>query len=135
MVLDTNVISELIRPRPAPEVLDWFGRQRSGLLATTVISEAELRNGARRLPAGQRRSDLQVRIERSLATLRILELDRACTAPYAGILAARRARGRPLDAVDAFIAAICARHALPIVTRNTSDFEGCGIAVIDPWTA
>ncbi len=134
--MDTNVISELMRPTPQPAVMAWFSGQDSAELYLTAVGEAELRAGAAVLPAGRRRDRLAAEIDavvREDFAGRVLPFDSAAARAYANIAAARRSEGRPILAADCQIAAIARAHDAAVATRNVSDFEHCGIAVIDPW--
>ena len=138
ILLDTNVLSELVRPTPDPTVLGWAaGVPRAGI-ATTAITEAEMRHGLARLPPGQRRQALEQAVERLFAELlagRVLPFDRAAARHYAGFTTARLAQGRPVAMADAMIVATALAHgAAAIAKRNTADFEGCGLPRINPWT-
>lgn len=139
ILLDTNVLSELMRPAPHRAVLAWAQGVRGSALATTAIAEAELRFGLALLPPGQRRAGLEAALEAMFAQVlggRVLPFDSAAAAPYAVFLAARRAAGRPVAMADAMIAAIAAAQgATALVTRNTADFAGCGVTLLDPWGA
>ena len=139
ILLDTNVISELSRLQVAPQVVAWADAQPSAALYTTAITEAELLFGLNLMGPGIRRSALQravATIFGSLLAGRVLPFDRAAAVEYADWAAVRRKVGRPVATMDLQIAAIArARHATAIATRNTADFEGCGIPLIDPWTA
>lgn len=137
IVLDTNVISELIRPAPSPDVLRWAADKPLHLMHSTAVTEAELRYGFALMPDGARRRALVAAFERFMALGmgdRILLFDAAATPHYAAFMAARRQAGRPVAMADAQIAAIArARGATLLATRNTPDFEGCGVALADPW--
>lgn len=136
VVIDTNVVSELMRPTPATAVLAWFSRQRSADLYLTAVSEAELRAGAAILPSGQRRDRLAAEVDavvREDFAGRVLPFDSAAARAYAAIAASRRAVGRPILEADCQIAAIARARDAAVATRNAADFEHCGIAVIDPW--
>ena len=138
IVLDTNIISELLRPAPAPEVEAWLATQDGATLYFTTVGEAELRHGVAILPMGQRRNALAQAIEGMLEEDfrdRILPFDRAAARSFAAIAAARRALGRPISQFDCQIAAIARANAAAVATRNTGDFKDCGIAIIDPWQA
>jgi len=138
IVLDTNIISELLRPAPNPQVETWLAAQDGATLYFTTVGEAELRHGVAILPAGRRRSALGQAIEGMLEEDfrdRILPFDRAAARAYASIAAERRALGRPISQFDCQIAAIARAREAAVATRNTGDFEDCGIAVIDPWRA
>ena len=137
IVLDTNVVSELLRPAPAQPVEVWLAAQDGATIYFTAVGEAELRHGVAILPAGRRRTALAKAIENMLEEDfrdRILPFDRAAARAYAAIAAVRRAAGRPISQFDCQIAAIARVHEAAVATRNTGDYEGCGIDVIDPWT-
>ena len=136
IILDTNVLSELLRPDPAKEVERWLAAQDGAKVYFTAVGEAELRHGVAMLPAGKRRNALSTAIEGLLAEDfrdRILPFDRPAARAYATIAAERRAAGRPISQFDCQIAAIARTHGACVATRNTSDFEGCGIEVVNPW--
>ena len=136
IVLDTNVVSELLRPAPAKLVEAWLSAQDGATVYFTAVGEAELRHGVAILPAGRRRTALAKAIEGILEEDfrdRILPFDRAAAGAYAAIAAKRRAAGRPISQFDCQIAAIARSHEAAVATRNTGDYEGCGIEVIDPW--
>lgn len=136
IILDTNVVSELLRPAPAAQVEAWLAAQDGAKVYFTAVGEAELRHGLAILPAGKRRAALFKAIEDILEEDfrgRILPFDRAAARAYAAIAAERRAAGRPISQFDCQIAAIARANEAAVATRNTSDFDGCGIAVIDPW--
>ena len=136
IVLDTNVVSELLRPAPATQVEAWLSAQDGATVYFTAVGEAELRHGVAILPAGKRRTALTKAIEGMLEEDfrdRILPFDRAAASAYAAIAAKRRAAGRPISQFDCQIAAIARAHDATVATRNTGDYEGCGIDVIDPW--
>lgn len=136
IVIDTNVVSELMRATPAPDVLNWFADRAAEDLYLTAISEAELRTGAAILPAGQRRDRLVAAIDAMIAqdfAERVLPFDSPAARCYAEIAAARRAAGRPIMDADCQIAAIARAHGAAVATRNVGDFAGCGIDVINPW--
>lgn len=135
IVLDTNVVSELMRPRPAPTVLTWLREQGSNDLYTTAITVAEIRYGIARLPAGQRRTALQQAASEIFAAFpgQILPFDFAAAYAYADVVAHRDHIGATIDGFDAQIAAICRTHAANLATRNAKDFVDTGISIIDPW--
>lgn len=136
-LLDTNVVSELVRPGPARPVLDWVGGQAPDQLMLSAISIGELTRGIARLAPGRRRRILQrwidVDLEREFAG-RILPFDHATAVVWGQLMGDGDRAGRPRPAIDAQLAATALRHRLAVVTRNTADFEGLGITVIDPWT-
>ncbi len=136
IVLDTNVISELLRTTPAPQVEAWLATQDGATAYFTAVGEAELRHGVAIMPVGRRRNALAEAIDEILEEDfrdRILAFDRAAARAYATIAANRRAAGLPISQFDCQIAAIAHAHEAVLATRNTGDFNGCGIAVIDPW--
>ena len=137
IVLDTNVISEIFRPQPAPQVVEWL-ESLTGDVAITTVTLAELLAGVRRLPDGRRRSVLSARIDVALQPYRetrsILAFDDEAADHYAEVFVAREKTGMPISMADAQIAAICRTHHASCATRNTKDFAGTGIALINPWT-
>jgi len=135
IVVDTNVVSELMRPAPDMAVVTWVRKQPRGLLATTAITVAEIRFGLARLPEGRRANRLRVVADEVLAAFpaQVLAFDSAAAAVYGEIAAARERAGHPVDALDGQIAAICRLHGAPLATRNTRDFLDTGIELIDPW--
>ncbi|MGH7098200.1 MAG: type II toxin-antitoxin system VapC family toxin [Stellaceae bacterium] len=136
IVLDTNVVSEALRPTPSAKVLAWMRSEPLAALFTTSITEAELLYGVVLLPDGLRRRSLEAAIMQILATQfrgRILPFDSAAAREFAGIAAARRRAGRPLAEADGRIAAIARSRGASLATRNVGDFAGCGLNVIDPW--
>ena len=135
-LIDTNVISELMRATPAPSVLSWFSTQDPSTLYLSAVTEAELRTGIAILPEGQRREGLRAALDATIAEDfegRILPFDTDAAKAYAEIAAGRRSAGRPIADADCQIAAIAREAAMPVITRNTRDFEGCGIGLINPW--
>jgi predicted nucleic acid-binding protein len=138
IVLDTNILSELMRPTPSPAVESWVSAQPASGMFISAVTEAELRYGLALLPDGQRQRRLLAQAEAMLAedfAGRILPFDSAAAVAYAPIAAGRRLAGRPISQADAQIAAIAASRGAAIATRNVSDFDGCGIMVLDPWAA
>lgn len=136
VILDTNVLSELLRGQPDSTVLGWFASQPANGLFVSAVTQAEMMLGARLLPAGQRRK----RLEQALDAMfledfagRILPFDSRSAADYAAVVAARRRAGKPISQFDAQIAAIALSHRLGLATRNVADFEGCGLALTNPW--
>jgi toxin FitB len=136
IILDTNVLSELLRPSPARQVEAWLSAQDGTQVYFTTIGEAELRHGVAIMPAGKRRAELSNAIEGMLSDDfrdRILPFDRAAARAYAAIAAERRAAGRPISQFDCQICAIARANDAVIATRNTADFDGCGVVLVDPW--
>lgn len=136
IVLDTNVLSELIRPTPEPVVLAWMEDQAADDLFTTVISRGEMLYGVHILAAGRRRETLLEAVRAIFAedlAGRVLPYDEAAADAHAEIAARRRALGRPSSQSDLMIAGIARSLGATLATRNTRDFEDCGIDLIDPW--
>ncbi len=136
VILDTNVVSELLRPVPSLAVEAWLAAQDGAEVYFTSMSEAELRRGIAFLPAGRRRDGLARAVEDILVEdfqKRILPFDSTAARSFAVIAATRRAAGRPISEFDCQIAAIAHAQNAAVATRNAHDFEGCGITVIDPW--
>jgi len=136
IVLDTNVISELMRDAPHPAVLAWVDEQAAASLFVTAVTEAEIRLGIALLPAGKRRDGIAEAADRAFAALfggRVLPFDSAAARAFATIAANRRASGRPISQFDCQIAAIASSRGSLIATRNVRDFEGCGVEMVDPW--
>ncbi len=137
IILDTNVVSELMRPSPNPRVEAWVAERAAAGLFLSAISEAELRYGVAVMPAGRRRDAVAAAIEGTLTedfAGRILPFDSEAAGVYATIAADRRAAGRPISQSDCQIAAIARSRGAAVATRNADDFDGCGITVVDPWT-
>lgn len=136
IILDTHVISELLRPAPASQVERWLSSQDGAKVYFTTVGEAELRHGVALLPPGKRRAALAQAIEGMLEDDfggRILPFDRPAARAYALIATERRAAGRPISQFDCQIAAIARAREAAVATRNTADYAGCGVVVIDPW--
>jgi predicted nucleic acid-binding protein len=138
IVLDTNVISELMRSTPHPAVIAWVAGQSRHAIYTTSITKAEILFGIGLLPMGRRQVALATVAEGVFGeefSGRILPFDGAAAGHYAEIVVSRRRAGLPIEALDAQIAAVARACGAAIATRDTADFEGCGVAVIDPWQA
>lgn len=136
IVLDTNVVSELMRPTPSTTMLQWLAAQPDAELHTTTITLAEVRYGIARLPEGRRKARMHQNAEEAFAMFpeELLPFDVAAAEEYAKIVAARDQAGRPIDAFDAQIAAICRATGSRLATRNGKDFADIGLDVIDPWS-
>lgn len=137
ILLDTNVLSELMRPQPAAGVLAWFAGQRDAMFFVSAVTRAEILLGIALLPTGKRRDGLAVAAERMFEedfAGRGLAFDDACAAEYALLVSERLRQGQPVSTEDGQIAAIALRHGLPLATRNTKDFTGItGLTLINPW--
>ena len=135
IVADTNIVSELMRPRPDPAVVRWADAQAAEATFTTAVTVAEVLYGVERLPAGHRRTAL-------LATAldvfgrfedRVLAFDAAAAERYAAVVSGRDRSGQPIEGFDAQVAAICLGHGAVLATRNTWDFVDTGVDLVDPW--
>ena len=137
-LLDTNVVSELIRKAPDPAVEAWTAGHPLESLFFSAIGEAELRYGVAILPTGRRRETLASDIERMLRDAfgnRVLPFDSDAARAYADIAAMRRSAGRSVAPADCQIAAIARSRNMAVATRNVRDFEDIDIEVVDPWVA
>jgi toxin FitB len=136
IVLDTNVVSELMRRRPDAAVLGWIDASDANGLALTAVTAGELLHGVARLPNGARRRRLAAAVHDMLLedfAGRVLPFDGAAALHYGELVAAREHAGRPISVADAQIAAICRYHGAALATRNRRDFEATGVDVLDPW--
>ena len=136
ILLDTNVLSELMRADPDEHVERWLGSQPDASIFTSAITEAELRYGAALLPNGKRRLALIAEIDAMLRddfSGRILPFDSMAAQAFAIIAAGRRQAGKPISQADAQIAAISRSRGASLATRNVDDFAGCEIQLINPW--
>ena len=138
VVLDTNVVSELMRDDPHADVLVWLDDRPTRELFVTAVTEAAVRTGIAFLPEGKRRRGIAEAAHRAFSGLfagRVLPFDSAAACAYAEIAAARRAAGRPVSQADGQIAAIARSRGMAVATRNILDFADTGIDLIDPWAA
>ncbi len=136
IVLDTNVLSELIKPAPMRAVTEWVASQPATSIYTTSITQAEILHGIMLMPSGKRRSSIEVAVEAMFSQDfggRVLPFGSDAAHHYACIAATRRRAGRPISHFDAQIAAIARSSGSALATRNISDFHGCGVKLIDPW--
>ncbi len=136
ILLDTNVISEAMQLRPQPAVMAWIDSQDSGKLWTCTIVIAEVLSGLDLMPGGRRQRELREKAEDMFSTLfagRIWAFDQAAARAYGAVLKARKALGRPIDEMDALIAAIALTNGATLATRNTPGFEHCGVSLLNPW--
>lgn len=135
-VLDTNVVSEVMRPAPSAVVMAWLGAQALESLAVTAITVAEIQYGLARLPKGRRRTELEQNFELFLLrgfAGRVLPFDEACAHVYAEIVSLREQAGRPVEAFDAMIAAIARTQKATVATRDSAGFSGCGVKLTNPF--
>ena len=137
IVLDTNLISEAMKPEPQASVRDWLDAQAAETLFLSSVTIAELLFGIGALPQGKRRDNLTAALDGVLALFegRVLAFDTVAAQRYADLAVKARAAGRGFPAPDGYIAAIAAAHRFAVASRNTSAFHAAGLTVIDPWTA
>jgi toxin FitB len=136
IVFDTNVVSELMKSLPAPPVVAWMSGLIADDLFTTTVTVAEVLYGIDILPKGKRRDQLLRQAEDTFGEDfggRVLSFDERAAHEYAHIASDRRRRGRPIPFADAQIAAIARVYGAILATRDTSDFEDCGVRLVNPW--
>jgi toxin FitB len=136
IVLDTNVLSETLRPAPETKVLAWLTSQPRSSLFTTTLTRGEVFYGIRLLPAGARRQGLwdasRAIFDEDFAG-QVLGFDSDAADAYAEIAATRKNIGRPISQFDAMIAAVARSRGASLATRNVKDFVDCGVDIVDPW--
>ena len=135
-LLDTNVLSEVQRPRPDPRVLAWLDEVDEDRTYLSVITVGEIARGVGQLEDGKRKHALRVWLEVDLAARfggRLLPIDRETAMLWGSLMAGAKMRGRGLSVMDAWIAACALRHQLTVVTRNTRDFADLDVDLLDPW--
>lgn len=135
-LLDTSVISELVKPSPHHPVLKWVGDQDEASLHLSVVTIGELEKGIARLPASTRRTRLQSWVRRDLVERfgeRLLPIDIRTATRWGALAGESEKRGKPLPVIDSLIAATALVHGLAVVTRNVEDFERCGAVCVNPW--
>jgi hypothetical protein len=135
-LLDTCVVSELVRPRPKTSVVSWVRERDEDELFLSVITIGEREKGIARLPDSPKRVTLEQWVRRELADRfrdRLLVIDSGVAARWGAMVGASEARGRPLPVIDSMIAATGLQHDLTVVTRNTDDLERCGARCFNPW--
>lgn len=137
-LLDTNVVSEWVSPRPDAGVARWLEEADEDQVFISVITLAELRHGVERLPVGSRRLKLESWLDADLPLRfegRILAVDEGVADVWGRLVARRQAAGRPILVMDAFLAATAERNRMALVTRDIGDFELLGLTLINPWAA
>ena len=135
IILDTNVISEMIKARPSEAVLSWLTAHQSPGFYTTAVSQAELHVGIEVLPVGKRRLSLEIAMDRLFRVFdgRVLPFDASAARHFSQVIAKRRSIGRPIAQFDAMIASIALARDYSLATRNGRDFEHCGVGLVNPW--
>lgn len=136
ILLDTNVISEPLRPSPQARVAEWIDAQPLETLYLSTMTVAELRAGVALMPAGKRRAALHECLEERVLPMfagRVLPFDMACTNAYAELMARVRTAGSGIETADACIAAVALANRFIVATRDKNPFLAIGLTVIDPW--
>ena len=135
-LLDTCVISELVKPRPRASVVGWIQARDENALFLSVITIGELEKGIARLPDSAKRTKLERWVRRELAERfrgRLLTIDANVAARWGAMIGTAEVRGQPLPVIDSLLAATCLQHDMTIVTRNTEDLVRCGARCFNPW--
>ncbi len=136
IILDTNVLSELMRLQPNKSVVLWIGKHQVSSLFITALTQAEILYGLEILPKGKRRTTLK-KVAKSMFEIdfanRILPFDSNATYLFATLAAKRKKIGRPISQIDAQIAAIALSQQAVLATRNVKDFDECGVEIVNPW--
>ncbi len=138
ILIDTNVISEIMRPAPDGVVVEWFNNQDSGALYVSSVTIGEIEYGLRILPDGRKRDALRERFAGFMAhafATRVVPYDETAARVYGDLMGTRREMGRPLNVPDGQIAAIARTRGYALATRNIKDFRHCGTELIDPFKA
>jgi toxin FitB len=135
ILLDTNVLSEPLKSKPFPKVIEWLDRQAAETLYISTISYAEFRFGVMRMPEGKRKNDLAPRVAQALHLFkdRTLTFDLEAAEHLAQILTRTEKIGKKTPAPDAYIAAIAMAHGFVVTTRNVDHFHDTGVSIINPW--
>ncbi|MCG8357590.1 MAG: type II toxin-antitoxin system VapC family toxin [Kiloniellales bacterium] len=136
ILLDTNVVSEVMKSAPAKTVTDWLNSQDAADLYLSVVTVAEITYGLRALPDGKRQQSLEATFEGLIADAfegRVLAFDETAARLYGQLMSDRKRQGCPMSIADGIIAAIARAKAFALATRNVRDFDGCGLEVIDPF--
>jgi len=138
ILLDTNVVSELMKALPEPAVMTWIDAVPASALFVSAITQAEILYGVALLPEGKRREGLERAAHIAFETYfrgRILPFDSEAAEAFALLATDRRQAGRPISQADAQIAAIARSRGAELATRNVPDFDGCGVEIVNPWSA
>jgi toxin FitB len=136
IILDTNIVSELMRPAPERMVLQWFSTQAAEDLHVTAVTTAEILYGIELISSSRRRDVVRTAAEKMFGDVfadRILTFEDRAARAFSQIASSRRRQGKSMSGVDAQIAAIARVHGATLATRNTYVFEGCGVKLINPW--
>jgi len=130
--VDANVLSEITRPSPAPQVLDWLANNEAELAVNPVIL-GEIEYGILLLEVGARRNRLLEWFRVGVKKIHVFDFDAATASTWAQLLAQMRGNGKSMPVKDSMIAASALTHKLTVVTRNIRDFEKCGVKILDPF--
>jgi len=136
ILLDTNVVSELMRPAPERMVLRWFSKQTAEDLHISALSMAEILYGIELISSSRRRDVVRTGAEKMFGEVfadRILTFEDRAARAFSQIASSRRRQGKPISEADSQIAAIARAHGATLATRNTYVFEGCGVRLVNPW--
>jgi len=136
IILDTNVVSELMRPAPEPRVLRWFSSQTAEDLHITAVTVAEILYGIELISTSRRRDVVRAGAEKVFGDVfgdRILTFEDRAAHAFSQIASSRQRQGKPMSEFDAQIAAITRVHGATLATRNPYVFEGCGVRLVNPW--
>lgn len=136
ILLDTNVVSELLRRAPEPRVIEWIDAQPLETVYLSAMTVAEMRASVAMLPAGKRHAALHESLEKQVLPMfvgRVLPFDQACTIAYAELLVKVSKAGSGIETADVCIAAVAISNGLIVATRDTNPFQATGLNVIDPW--
>jgi hypothetical protein len=136
LIIDTNVVSELMRPDPNRQVVGWLSRQKVSDVHMTALTVAEITYGLKSMPDGKRQRDLETRfrhVVESGFSGRVLAFDKAAARHYGEIMVSRRAEGRSMSVIDGQIAAIARTSGATLATRNVTDFEDCNLTLLNPF--
>ena len=135
-LLDTNCISELVRPKPEPRVLEWMETADESLLYLSVLTLGEIRKGVAALVQGKRRTHLETWLEVDLQARffgRIIPIDSAIADRWGLLAAEAKRRGKALSVIDGLLAATALQHNLTVISRNATDFANTQVQVLNPW--
>ncbi len=138
LLLDTNVLSEVTKPRPDGRVLEWLDRLDEDRTFISVVSIAEIRRGVALMDSGRKRDALAEWLARDLPArfeYRVIPVEESVALAWGDLMGLAKRAGRGLASMDGLIAATAIAHDLTLATRNTKDFEGFGIDIIDPWAS
>ena len=135
-LLDTSIISELVKPKPDDKLVRWIEETDESVLFLSVLTLGEIRNGVQRLRSGLRRGRLESWLQADLPSRfhgRLLPVDARIADRWGMLSAIAAAKGKPLPVIDGLLAATALHHHLTLVTRNVSDVAGTGVPTLNPW--